>query len=378
MSVIVKKDYPSGYPSDASEVLRVMSFTNGKNVRIVGSMSLRSQIYAGDYDATEVVDAIGTRQLVVRDLVKKFKQIIKELNSLPNTYIGDIKSGSIEEWIIIDEEYNYEKSINQLEKLHKEGIITSDEYHDGKKRIKHDVSKLELLALRRDFRPNIIRWTPRDVMLGFKILKDKRKFTLAEAFQTPTITKLDVVSWVQNNRFTDFSMLYHFKNNGRTMNHVVVDIEKSIRENIFVLHHEGNYFKMAKRVFALAKFKGYIDVLEKLSPLFNGDVGRLYMVYGDIGTLESLFDIADVIPHSKVKFEIDQFKGRLSNIALEKYIHRENELFTMIDKLTNIHNSKYNRKEITELLKKIKTILSKLMSFYAKSYLIKVKLMPKY
>jgi hypothetical protein len=378
MSVIVKKDYPSGYPSDASEVLRVMSFSNGKNVRIVGSMSLRSQIYAGDYDATEVVDVIGTRQLIVRDLVKKFKQIIKDLNNLPNTYIGDIKSGSIEEWVIIHDEYSYEKSIEQLEKLHDEGIITPAEYDDGKKRIKPTISKLDLLALRRDFRPNIIRWTPRDVMLGFKILKDKRKFTLAEAFQTPTITKLDVVSWVQNNRFTDFSMIYQFKNNGRNMNNFVVDIEKSIRENIFVLHHEGNYFKMAKRVFALAKFKGYIDVLEKLSPLFNGDVGRLYMVYGDIGTLESLFDIVDVIPHSKVKFEIDQFKGRLSNIALEKYIHRENDLFTMIDKLTNIPSSKYTRKELIELLTKIKLILSKLMSFYAKSYLTKVKLMPRY
>jgi predicted nucleic acid-binding protein len=378
MSVIVKKDYPGGYPSDASEVLRIMSFSDGKNVRIVGSMSLRSQIYAGDYDATEVVDVIGTRQLVVRDLVKKFKEIIKELKSLPNTYIGDIKSGSIEEWVIIHDEYNYEKSIEQLEKLHKEGIITPEEYRDGKKRIKPTVSKLELLALRRDFRPNIIRWTAREVLLGFKILKDKRKFTLADAFQTPTITKLDVVSWVQNNRFTDFSMIYQFKNNGRSMNHIVVDIEKSIRENIFVLHHEGNYFKMAKRIFALAKLKGYIDVLEKLSPLFNGDVGRLYMVYGDIGTLESLFDITDVIPYSKVNFEIDQFKGRLSNIALEKYIHRENDLFTMIDKLTNIHSSKYSRKDITELLKKIKTILSNLMSFYAKSYLTKVRLMPKY
>ena len=378
MSVIVKKDYPSGYPSDASEVLRVMSFSNGKNVHIVGSMSLRSQIYAGDYDATEIVDVIGTRQLVARDLVKKFKQIIKDLNSLPNTYVGDIKSGSIEEWVIIHDEYNYEKSIEQLEKLHTEGIITSAEYHDGKKRIKPTVSKLDLLALRRDFRPNIIRWSPRDVLLGFKILKDKRKFTLVEAFQTPTITKLDVVSWVQNNRFTDFSMIYQFKNNGRSMNNFVVDIERSIRENIFVLHHEGNYFKMAKRIFALAKYKRYIDVLEKLSPLFNGDVGRLYMVYGDIGTLESLFEITDTIPYSKVNFEIDQFKGRLSNIALEKYIHRENELFTIIDKLTNIPGSKYSRKQITELLKKIKTILSNLMSFYAKSYLTKVKLMPKY
>jgi hypothetical protein len=281
MSVIVKKDYPGGYPSDASEVLRVMSFSDGKKVQIVGSMALRSQIYAGDYDATEVVDIIGTRQLVVRDLIKKFRQIIRDLINLPNTYVGDIKSGSVEEWVIIDDEYNYERSIEQLEKLHKEKIITPEEYQDGKKRIKPNVSKLELLSLRRDFRPNIIRWRPRDIFLGFKILKDKRKFTLAEAFQTPTITKLDVVSWVQNNRFTDFSMIYQFKNNGRSMNHVVIDIEKSIRENIFVLHHEGNYFKMAKRIFALAKYKGYIDILEKLSPLFNGDVGRIYMVYGD-------------------------------------------------------------------------------------------------
>jgi hypothetical protein len=378
MSVIVKKDYPGGYPSDASEVLRMMSFSDGKKVQIVGSMSLRSQIYAGDYDATEVVDIIGTRQLVVRDLVKKFKQIIRDLINLPNTYVGDIKSGSVEEWVIIHDEYNYEKSIEQLEKLHKEKIITPDEYQDGKKRIKPEVSKLELLALRRDFRPNIIRWRPRDIMLGFKILKDRRKFTLAEAFQTPTITKLDVVSWVQNNRFTDFSMIYHFKNNGRSMNHVVVDIEKSIRENIFVLHHEENYFKMAKRIFALAKYKGYIDILEKLSPLFNGDVGRLYMVYGDIGTLESLFDIADIIPYSRVNFEIDQFKGRLSNIALGKYIRRENELFGMIDKLTNMHTTKYRRKDVIELLIKIKKILSDLMSFYAKTYLTKVKLMPKY
>lgn len=378
MSVIARKDYPTGYPTDASEILRNMSFTDGKNVRIVGSMALRSQIYAGDYDAVEVVNLTGTKQLVVRDLVKKFKQIIKDIKTIPNTYIGDIKSGSIEEWVIIHDEYNYEKSIKKLEELHKQKIITTDEYDDGKKRIKPTVSKLELLALRRDFRPNIIRWKPRDVLLGFKILKDKRKFTLAEAFQTPTITKLDVVSWVQNNRFTDFSMIYQFKNNGNIMNPVKTDIETSIRENIFMLHHEGNYFKMAKRMFALAKFKGYTDVLEKLSPLFNGDVGRLYMVYGDIGTLENLIENTDNLPYSKIIFEIDQFKGRLSNISLDKYVNKENELFTLIDKLTSITSSEYTHKSMKEILEKLKVILSNLMSYYAKSYLNNIKLMPTY
>jgi hypothetical protein len=341
-------------------------------------MSLRSQVYAGDYDATEIVDVIGTRQLVVRDLVKKFKQIIRDLKNLPNTYIGDIKSGSVEEWVVIHDTYDYDKSIEQLEKLHDEGIITPEEYREGKRRIKPNVSKLELLGLRRDFRPNIIRWTPLEVLTGYKILKDRRRFTLIDAFQSPTITKLDVVSWVQNNRFTDFSMIYQFKSNGNVINKFTVDIEKSIRENIFMLHHEGNYFKMAKRIFALAKYKGYNDVLEKLSPLFNGDVGRIYMVYGDIGTLESLFDIAPIVPFSKVNLEIDQFKGRLSNVSLTKYIRRENDLFKMLDKITNIQSSKYNRMYILEIFRKTKIILSNLMSFYAKTYLTKVNLMPSY
>ena len=38
-SIILKKAYPSGYPNDAVELLKSMSFTDGKNVNVVGSMS---------------------------------------------------------------------------------------------------------------------------------------------------------------------------------------------------------------------------------------------------------------------------------------------------------------------------------------------------
>jgi hypothetical protein len=376
MSIVARKDYPGGYPEDALNILRAMSFTNGKNIRIVGSMSLRSQVYAGDYDADEIISTHGSKDIAVRDLVRKFKQLVKNIQSIPNTYISDIKSGSIEEWVIIHDNYSHTKSLAKLEELYSEGIITEKLYRDGKHRIKPHVSKLELLALQRDFRPNVIRWTPREVLLGFKKLQDGRKFTLHEAFQTPIITKLDVVSWVQNNRFTDFSVIYQFKHNGKLLNPGMGDVDESLRKNIFMLYHEGNYFKMAKRMFALAKYKKYNDILEKLSPLFNGDVGRLYMVYGDIGTLESILDINESIPHSKIDFEIDQFKGRLSNIALEKYINREHEIFGLIDKLVTMRSN--SREHMKDLLEKIKTILSTLMSSYAKIYLTSMKLMPNY
>jgi hypothetical protein len=132
---------------------------------------------------------------------------------------------------------------------------------------------------------------------------------------------------------------------------------------------------MAKRMFSLAKYKKYEKILETLSPLFNGDAGRLYMVYGDIGTLESLLESNETVSQQKLDFEIDQFKQRLSNITFEKYISKEHEIFGLID---SILAKKHSEKSLLQKLEKLKQILSNLMSEYAEKYLIKHKLMPKY
>jgi len=376
MSGITKlKEYPDGYSEDAMKVLNTMSFSSGKDVKILGSMSLRSQVYAGDYDAYETVVTHGSKSDALRTLVKTFKKIIKETQQIPNTFIGDIKSGSIEEWKIIGEPFNYEASIQKLEELYEDKIISKEMFEEGKKKIKPHPTKLERLALQREFRPNVLRWTTKEVLLGFKRLQDGRKFKLEEAFETPIITKLDVVSWVQNNRFTDFSMIYEFKHNSTSLNKEITNIEESLRKNIFVLFHEKNYFKMAKRMFSLAKLKKYQNVLEILSPLFNGDAGRLYMVYGDIGTLESLLENHETVSESKLDFEIDQFKQRLSNITFEKYISKEHEIFRLID---SIVDTKHSRDSLLKQLNTLKQILSELMSAYAKQYLLKHKVMPIY
>ena len=369
------KEYPSGYSEDALKILNTMSFTEGKDVNILGSMSLRSQVYAGDYDAYETVHTKGSKESALDTLVKKFKQIIKEVQKIPNTFVGDIKSGSIEEWKIVHEPFHYTKSLEKLHELFENNIISKEVFQEGKKKLKPNPSKLELLRLQREFRPNVLRWSPREVMLGFKKLQDGRKFTLKEAFQSPIITKLDVVSWVQNNRFTDFSMIYEFKHNSTSLNKEPSDIEESIKQNMFVLFHEKNYFKMAKRMFSLAKYKKYSSVLETLSPLFNGDAGRLYMVYGDIGTLVSLVENNEAVSQQKLEFEIDQFKNRLSNITFEQYISKEHQIFELID---SILAKKHSDETLLKHLKQLQDILADLMSEYAQKYLVKHKLMPRY
>lgn len=377
-STILKKQYPDGYPNDALEILKAMSFTDGKAVSIAGSMSLRSQIYAGDYDATEKVHYTGVKSLVIRRLTAKFKSILRDLQKIPYTYIGDIKSGSVEEWRIIHKPYNQQKSLQKLEELYKEQIISQKEYSDGKKRLKKNPTYLELLLLEQDFRPNIIRWKVHEIMKGYKTLVNGRKFTLEEAFDSPTITKLDVISWVQNNRFTDFSMIYEFSINSQVINPGLRDFEESLLENIYVLHSEKKYYKMSKRIFSLAKYENNHEILEVLSPLFNGDLGRLYIVYGDIGTIEDLFEFENSVPYKKLEFEFDQFKGRLSNITLPGYLNKEKHLFDKINSLVNMEKTLLNKPRILKLLAELKDDLLSLLSKYTEKYLKEKKIFPKY
>jgi len=374
-SSTIRKEYPSGYPNDALSVLKAMSFSSGKNVAVVGSMSLRSQIYAGDYDAFEKVQTHGSESIALRNLVIKFKSIIRAVRKIPFTYIADIKSGSIEEWKIIGTPYNHIHSKATLNKLYDEDVIDRGQHAEGLRRLKKNPTKLELLRLHRDFRPNVIRWKPSEVLQGFKTLKDGRKYTLEEAFTSPIITKLDIVSWVQNNRFTDFSIIYEFKHNEKILNPGMGEFEESIQNNIFELYSDKNYFKMAKRLFSFARFKNNQKVLDLLSPMFNGDLGRLYMVYGDIGTIESMFDVIGTLPHEKLLIEIDQFKARLSNISLPSYMQIEEHIFQHIDEIAK---TIYYKEKSLKLLTELKNQLSSILSHYSKEYLLKHKLMPSY
>ena len=85
--ILVKKKYPDGYPDDVVDTLNHMSFTKGKDIKLMGSMPLRSQTYAGDYDAMEIVEVGGDRKHAVKEIVKKFQDAVRAVLSRPRTFI---------------------------------------------------------------------------------------------------------------------------------------------------------------------------------------------------------------------------------------------------------------------------------------------------
>jgi hypothetical protein len=328
--VFAEKTYPDNYPDDAIEILKAMSF--GKGMTLLGSMSLRSQQYAGDYDGYEIVEADS-----IRGLRERFQDIIKRLRAMPDVYIGDIKAGVCDEWRVIPREarvvgkkivgYDADSAREKVASLLASRIISKPEADEASALLKTSPTIAEFLEAKANIKFHIIRWTAGEVLANSHRLRDGSNVTLEDCFQTPGITKLDVIGLVQKTRFTDFSVIYEFKHRGRVINPEPINIKQSLEENILAYLSEGNYYKVLKRVFALAKYENDTKTAEMLTPILNSDLGRLYHVVSDIGTLVTILGEYPKAPMDIIRAEISQFRARLGNIyTLRGFLRDENSV----------------------------------------------------
>jgi len=353
------KSYPENYPSDAMAILDAMSFSGGKDVKVLGSMSLRSQQYAGDYDAFEVVKRTGKVDKVLDDLASEFQSIIKNLRGLPNVFIGDIKAGSVEEWRVIPlnaglvngkiEGYNSVQSRAKVDELFRAKVITEGEKRSADELLKDKISPEDFLIARKKIKFHIVRWSVPEVLQGSKVVRGRR-FTLQEAFSSPVISKLDTIGLVQNNKYTDFSIIYEFHNGDKVLNPSFEDIGRSLSEDIVFYKNENNPFKVLKREFAFAKFRGDDKTIVKLTPILNSDLGRLYSMLSDVGTMIALLEQNQKVPMKNLRYELDQFKSRMANVyKLDDFLKAEHTLLGHI-------NSAMKTTSKSQLLTQLKAI----------------------
>lgn len=77
-----------------NDIINLISFDNPN---IVGCRSYPDVLYCLDYDLYEVVNMKS-----INDIVKGFQRIVKSIMKKNDIYIMDIKSGSIENFRVID------------------------------------------------------------------------------------------------------------------------------------------------------------------------------------------------------------------------------------------------------------------------------------
>ena len=355
--ITAKKEYPDDYPSEAVRILKAMSLSDGKHTTIVGSQSLRSQKYAGDYDADEKINLrFKRKEDALSHLVSEFQNVIKRLEGMKEVYIGDIKAGIVPEWDIFRSK-NKVGRLRKLESLYSQKIISLEEYEAGKLLL-DSTSKVSLLKAKSALRFQIIRWTPEEVLQGYTYLRNGKTMTLGEAFNTPSRVKLDCIGIVKGD-YTEFSMIYFFFNNDRPINKDDFDIEGSLRDSIESLKAENNHFKVLKRKFVLAKLFDDKEELEKLNKTLNSPLGKIYKLYTDVSTLASLLE-SHSIPPDRIRYALGRFKERLRKLyKQDRFLGKQQVLLKDLKSASDSSSLQYSLKVLQYVSQQLSEALSK-------------------
>jgi len=295
MNIFEAKTYPLNYSTDALRVINMMSFKEG-GADIAGSSGIRSQQYAGDFDLFETV-----KVKKVEEFVKRFQILVAKLSKADGCYVGDIKCGEVPEWKV-----SPDNAETKLAELHEKGIISADELKEAKAVL------TDPLTAKKEIKFDVIRWKPSEVEVGFVILRDGRKMTLAEAVLSGGLVKLDVVAWL-GMRYVEFSIIYDVYVNGKRCSSVKMDFPGSLKEDLEYFKKD-NPFKYLKRRFSLAKYEGDEKKGEELSAILNGDLGRLYLLSSDIATLLYLLENFDRFDEEHIHKELSGFRMRMGNV----------------------------------------------------------------
>lgn len=378
-----KKHYPLNFPADVLNVISRMSF-DGRNVEVLGSMALRSQLYAGDFDLNETVDVKAKDEgSALRMIANGLQTIVKQLLRTQGLFIGDIKLGVIPEWRVVSGDvrngkvvgYDAKECLGRLTALYESGVITHEEFVASKAFLKPRLTPKEFVVVEKEIRFEVVRWKPSDVLDGFVVLRDGRHYSLEQAICAPAIAKLDVVAFIEGNNFSDFSILYTFKYRGRVLNNIKLDAEHEIKKNLLYYEADGNYFKVAKRIFALAKLDGDNATIEKLTELFNSDLGRLYSIISDASTILYLLENEKNLPIEKIRFEIDQFRGRLASIYSIDAVNKTSVLSDILS-MTHLPDTAQGRLKLFRQMERLVSFFTVILNKQSEKALKSIKLVP--
>jgi hypothetical protein len=118
----------------------------------------------------------------------------------------------------------------------------------------------------------VIRWTLQDIINGYINHRDKM-FYLYDTIAHDAITKLDVISWIDN-RFQSIEIFYQFEykignknklfyNIGNYTDNLIKDIKKFSTKEYY------NPLKMLKRIWSLSLVIECKELIKSLLPLFK-------------------------------------------------------------------------------------------------------------
>jgi hypothetical protein len=206
------------------------------------------------------------------------------------------------------------------------------------------------------------------IMLGLEDEKPKKWDTktflesdLKYYINQPSLIKIDAIK-LTNGIFSDYSCVYQFYNNDKLINKYKLFQTEDLERDIDKFRKEGNYYKMAKRLYT-------IDGDEKYTKLFNSDLGKLSQAISHLQTLSFMLE------HHKISFvklneEINMIIERLNSIyEVPTFTKNETKYINTLKSIQTVENNKKNYKKIIKKINSLTQSLNSILQKRTKKYL---------
>jgi hypothetical protein len=304
---------PEQFSEPVYTLLKALSLGD---VNLMGSNDDPRIMYSADYDMLEM-------PIFRKSSVKQFQALIKRAGKVGT--ITDIKCGEVPEWNLLrTKTYSREKELKRLQELWQEKIITDAEVREAQKLLQPNLTIPELYKARKELRFGVLRWTPADVARGSIRFRNHTVY-LEEAMKTKGITKVDVVAWVKE-KYVEVSNILLWTHRGKPYADVK-NVANSLKEDLVVFAYDGNFMKVAKRLYSLAKVTGRDR--EGLERILNSHLGAVYLVVSDLKLLE---EFPNAITPARKRKQLDSLRDQMSKLYFPEF-HEAKNPKTLLPKL---------------------------------------------
>lgn len=325
----MSRQFPEQYSARLRTILKAISIDKPN---VVGSAVDPRLMYSADVDCIQELPVTASN-------VRKFQRMVQRADKVGT--ITDLKIGEFPEWNLLTKvrvgkrglrNYKQGQELAHLKQLYDSSVVTHDEFMLGVKLLKPKLSLGEFFLAQKQLRFGVFRWSKSEVVQGEKVMRDGNRLSLQEAFKTKGITKIDCVAWDGLKYIEVSNILLWQKRKGS----FYAVMGPSIQDNILQFEKEGNYMKIAKRMFALAKGNGRSKVVESLLSILNSQLGKLYIVLSDLKLLEEFPEATttlrrrkqlDLMRNAVAKLYYPEFDGATPSLnlipLLEEVLQRE-------------------------------------------------------
>lgn len=371
--------------ADMKSVIKLLTLDPENPAKMVGSFRYKVHEYPSDIDLYEDVNACCTLQESAEKIATRVQTMIKGLQKRRFTYLADFKAGIDDRYVVDIGHYDVETNtlsgydqfhiMDQIGALYIRQLLTKEEAVEIIRMIPAHPSAYNYQKLRDAIRQHyILRWNAKELLQGYKNLRQGKTIRLVDALQQNTIVKIDLWALVDD-RFMEvtnwYMLIAHENGKAIYLSEKPEDYQESLRKEIMLFKKPDfkKHMKLAKRMWLYAISIQDHDTIRKLYPLFSSPIAKLNQIQSEMEILIGMLEKLPRPPYFLMRKQMALFKTRISTVP-DVYMDGETET-AIFQHLDRARHSVDDHEKMADHLAKAREMLQEIVDKQAKRYMDK-------